>query len=189
MTSLNSHDVLLETVQSARKGNRSSFESLVILMHSKLSYYALGILNDRDRVEDVMQSAWMLAWRDLHALRHPEAFRVWIYKIVRHQALRALKQKQRERFLFPISLDELPDLPQTKDEPFTAEDAAEVHRALAGLGPEHREILTLRFMDELDYESMAEILGVNLGTVRSRLHYAKFALRRRLNMESELKRR
>jgi RNA polymerase sigma-70 factor (ECF subfamily) len=63
---------------------------------------------------------------------------------------------------------------------FSAEDAARVHRALDELEPEHREALVLRFLEEMSYEDMARVTGCPLGTVRSRLHYAKRALRRAL---------
>jgi RNA polymerase sigma-70 factor (ECF subfamily) len=65
----------------------------------------------------------------------------------------------------------------TADE-FTAEDAARVHAALDTLAPEHREVVVLRFIEDMSYDEIAKVAGCPVGTVRSRLHHAKRALRR-----------
>jgi RNA polymerase sigma-70 factor (ECF subfamily) len=64
------------------------------------------------------------------------------------------------------------------EEDFSAEDAQLVHEALGRLAPDHREVVLLRFFEGMAYEDIARITGCELGTVRSRLHYAKRALRR-----------
>src|SRR2546422_298407 len=66
---------------------------------------------------------------------------------------------------------------QTGDEAFSPEDAIAIHAALDRMTPEHREALILRFVEEMSYEQIAAVTGVSVGTVRSRLHYAKRALR------------
>ena len=58
-----------------------------------------------------------------------------------------------------------------------------MHRCLEALRPEHREVLLLRFLEEMSYESIAEVVGCSVGTVRSRLHYAKAALRREMERD------
>jgi len=63
---------------------------------------------------------------------------------------------------------------------FTAEDVARVHAALDGLAPEFREVLVLRFLEEMAYADIARVVDCPIGTVRSRLHHAKLALRRQL---------
>ena len=78
----------------------------------------------------------------------------------------------------------LQDLEIAADEPeleFTADDAARVHGAMARLSTAHREVLVLRFMEDLSYEQIAEVIGCKIGTVRSRLHHAKLTLRDHLD--------
>ena len=65
-----------------------------------------------------------------------------------------------------------------RDDVWSAVDAAQIHRSLKMLTEEHREVLLLRFMETMPYEEIAHVLDISLGTVRSRLHYAKLALRR-----------
>jgi RNA polymerase sigma-70 factor (ECF subfamily) len=75
----------------------------------------------------------------------------------------------------------------TDEEPvFNAEDAAQVHAALDELAPEHREVLVLRFLEDMSYENIAQAIGCQIGTIRSRLHYAKRALRRALEKTPSL---
>jgi RNA polymerase sigma-70 factor (ECF subfamily) len=70
-------------------------------------------------------------------------------------------------------------LPSKEDDEtrWSAEDAEYIHAALDSLAPEHREVLLLRFIEEMTYEDIARVTGLPVGTVRSRLHYAKRALR------------
>jgi RNA polymerase sigma-70 factor (ECF subfamily) len=67
---------------------------------------------------------------------------------------------------------------ENEDDTFSAEDAARIHAGLDRLDPAQREVLVLRFLEELSYEQIGEIVDCPLGTVRSRIHYAKAALRR-----------
>jgi RNA polymerase sigma-70 factor (ECF subfamily) len=81
----------------------------------------------------------------------------------------------------PSSSIELVDIAGDDDvDDFSAEDAQRIHVALGRLAPEQREVLLLRFMEGMSYEEMARVTGCQLGTVRSRLYYAKRALRRLL---------
>ncbi len=76
-----------------------------------------------------------------------------------------------------ISDEELELAPQTEEEPaLSAEDMALIHQSLQKLKPKHREVLTLKYMEELSYEEIAEVVGVEIGTIRSRIFYAKKAL-------------
>jgi RNA polymerase sigma-70 factor (ECF subfamily) len=69
------------------------------------------------------------------------------------------------------------------EEPFSPEDAARIHAALDQLPPEQREVLVLRFLEDMTYEQIAGVVGCQLGTVRSRIHYGKQALRRLLDQD------
>ena len=67
---------------------------------------------------------------------------------------------------------------ESDDEDYSTADADRVHAALKELAPEHREVLVLRFLEEMSYEDVAQVVACPLGTIRSRIHYAKRALRR-----------
>ena len=132
--------------------------------------------------EDTAQSVWLTVYRKIKTLDEPRAFRRWLYRIAHNEAISALRRSGRE-----ISWEEV-DAPDAVGadgrhddiEQFDAADAAAVHAGLERISQPHREALTLRFLHEMSYEEIAEITQVSVGTVRSRLHHAKHALRRQL---------
>jgi RNA polymerase sigma-70 factor (ECF subfamily) len=133
------------------------------------------MLNQKQDADDLLQEVWLTVFRDLPRLKDPDAFPAWLYQIARHRAMRELRKRRQQ----VRSLDELDPPADDREEPsFSSEDAAKVHPALDQLAPEHREVLLLRFMEDMSYEDIARVTGHPLGTVRSRLHYAKQALKR-----------
>jgi RNA polymerase sigma-70 factor (ECF subfamily) len=163
-------------VLCAQEGNREAFSRLVDLYDRRLLYFICRILGDSDGALDVLQSVWLIVHRKLRKLRAPDAFRVWLYRIAHDQATIELRRKSRR----PMNVDNVESI-QPADDP--SDDAASfdnaelVHLALQDLSVEHRRVLTLRFLEDM---STAEVVGLPSGTVKSRLHYAKIALRHRI---------
>src|SRR5262249_5741969 len=113
-------------------------------------------------------------FRGVARLTDPGAFPAWVYRIARARVARVLRRPRPP--VQPLEEDNLSAAPEDEDD-FTEEDAGQVHAALDRLSPEHREVLVLRFLEGMSYEDIARVTGGQLGTVRSRLHYAKRALR------------
>ncbi len=157
-------------------GDISAFDAIVERYHGRLSYFVRRLLGSLDSADDVLQNVWVIVYKQLPSLGNPEAFSVWLHKIARNKALQELRKNRRYT---PLN-DENIQLPEIEEEPeeFSAEDAAKIHAALDKLKPEHREVLVLRFLEEMPYQEIAEVAGVSLGTVKSRIYYAKRALRR-----------
>ncbi len=161
-------------------GSRSALEELYLTYNRPLGYYLRQLLN-RDDNEEVQQEVWLAVIRRIGRLRTPEAFVVWLYQIARRKAINRLAN----RHAF-VSLD-TEDSEIAVDEPepkFTADDAARVHGAMAQLSTAHREVLVLRFMEDLSYQQIAAVICCEVGTVRSRLHHAKLSLRHHLEKEN-----
>jgi RNA polymerase sigma-70 factor (ECF subfamily) len=118
---------------------------------------------------------WFDVYRGVARLADPGAFPAWLYRIARHRALGELR-KTRQHLSSLEGIDLAGE--EGEDDDFSAEDAVRVHAALGRLAPEHREVLLLRFIEGMTYEDIARVTGCRLGTVRSRIHYAKRALRR-----------
>ena len=116
---------------------------------------------------------WLDVFRHVGRLADPAAFPAWVYRIARRSGPAALAEAL-------AGIDDVIEetIAARSSEPvFTAEDAQRVHAALDELPPEHREVLLLRFLEELSYEEIARVVGLPLGTVRSRIHYAKRGLK------------
>jgi RNA polymerase sigma-70 factor (ECF subfamily) len=169
-------------VVKCQMGERAALEALFLRYNPALTYYLRRLL-DRDDVADVLQEVWLRVIRRLRTLRSPEAFTVWLYRIARSKALDQLSQRKP-----PEQFDEAPDggdFPDEEEPEFSAEDGAPVHAALGRLPAAQRDALTLRFLEGLSYEQIAEVTHCTVGTVRSRLHYAKAAMRQLLETDYE----
>jgi RNA polymerase sigma-70 factor (ECF subfamily) len=169
-------DQLYERVLVLRcqAGDEAAFTELVERYHARLRYYARKMLGERHSAEDVLQDVWLDVFRGVARLADPGAFPAWVYRIARARVAHVLRRPCPP--VRPLEEDDLTDSAEDGED-FTAEDAGRVHAALDRLSPEHREVLVLRFLEGMSYEDIARVTGGRLGTVRSRLHYAKRALR------------
>jgi RNA polymerase sigma factor (sigma-70 family) len=161
-------------------GSRPALEELYLSYNQPLGYYLRRLLNCDDSA-DVEQEVWLAVIRRIGRLRAPEAFVVWVYQIARSKAINRLAERSALMSLGEEDLEIPADEPEAE---FTPDDAAAVHGALAQLNTAHREVLVLRFMENLSYEQIAEVIGCKVGSVRSRLHHAKLALRNQLKKET-----
>jgi RNA polymerase sigma-70 factor (ECF subfamily) len=131
-------------------------------------------------VNDLVQDIWLDIVRALPRLAAAEAFKTWLYRIARDRVYGQLRKHRR----LPRPLDNEREIAAEPDDAaFDAEDIAAVHAGLAELPCEQREALVLRFVEGMSYEEIAVATGTPVGTVRSRLHYGKQALRKRINRE------
>jgi len=163
-------------VLRCQAGDEAAFAELVARYAPRLRYYLRRLLDGEP--DDVMQEVWLDVFRGLPRLADAGAFPAWLYRVARDRALRSLRGRR------PVALPD-GDWPDEPDEGLAAEDAAAVHAAMAELPPEQREVLVLRFVEEMPYDDIARVIDAPLGTVRSRLHYAKLALRRVLERREQ----
>jgi len=155
-------------------GDRAAFSDLVRLFQPGLLAFLKKLLRGRQSADDVSQEVWLDVFQGLPRLAEPTAFVAWFYRIAHHRAFRALRRR-REAI---GSIDDVEIAGDANETAFSVEEAQLVHSAMDELSVEHREVLLLRFMEDLSYEEIAAVLGCAVGTVRSRLHNAKVFLRR-----------
>ena len=161
---------------------RDSFDRL--LRPELASAYRLAgyLLCDASAAEDAAQEAVLRAWRAYPTLRDHSHFGPWLQRIVAN----VCRDQRRRRRLVRFVLDGAFDEPQAGD-PFRASlDRMAIGRAIAQLSGEHREVVVMRYMLDLTNEDIGERLGIPVGTVKSRLHYAFTELRRSLGRDSEV---
>lgn len=167
----------LSLVRCAQRGDADAFRRLVDLYDRRLLYFVRRFLKDSDRGLDVLQEIWLTMLRRLHSLRSPEAFRVWLYQIAHDRVVDVVRRTVREERLQQMAFENFAE--RNGDDPaWTFEQAEFVHSALEQLTPEHREVLVLRFLEDMTLEEIAATVGCSPGTVKSRLHYARLAVRR-----------
>jgi RNA polymerase sigma-70 factor (ECF subfamily) len=169
-------------VLRCQAGDEIAFAELVGRYQPRLRAFLRPMLNgDADRAQDVLQDVWLDVFRSVGKLRDVDAFTGWLYRIARDRAYRALRRHGglRKDSIEPTELANL-DAPQAEANGFAEDERRFIHESLDRLPHEQREVLLLRFLEDMTYAQIAAAVGCELGTVRSRLHYAKLALRREL---------
>ena len=157
-------------------GDKDALAELIERYERPLRYFINRLLDDSELTEDIFQDTWLTVIKRIHGLREIDAFPAWLYRIARNKVYQQLRKKR-----YVSELDENIAIEDNAgEEVFSAEDAAKVHKSLKELPPEYREVLMLRFLEQMSYEQIAQVLDCKLGTVRSRLHYAKIALKKEL---------
>lgn len=178
---MSSEEPLQVLVRGCQRGERAAFEEVFRRFQPKLRYYLRRLDPGGNHVDDTLQDIWLKVVRRIGSLRDPAAFVAWLYTVARHEAY----SRTKARDPFVGLTDEHLELVTENHEPvFTEEEAAHIHAALDRLTPVHREILTLCFLEELSHQQIADILGLNAGTVRSRIYYAKRSLRKELEKDN-----
>ena len=157
-------------------GDKDAFKVLFNRYERPLRYFINRLLDNSELTEDIFQDTWLTVIRRIHSLKEVDAFPAWLYRIARNKVYQQLRKKKNVSILDENITAEN----HSEDGIFSAEDAAKVHRCLKELPLEYREVLMLRFLEQMSYEQISQVLNCRLGTVRSRIYYAKIALKKEL---------
>jgi len=169
-------------LERLRAGEPRAFEELVIACQHRVFGVALRMLGSRAEAEEVAQETFLRAHRALGAFRGEAKLSTWLYGIASRLCLNRLASGERRlRREDPEVLERVASAgADPADELERGETQAALHRAIAELGEERRLVVLLRDVEGLSYEEIAEALGLELGTVRSRLHRARMDLKEKL---------
>ncbi len=164
-----------------QRGDQAALEELVRFWEKRLFYYISRLVDNEEDAWDALQDTWVGLVRNVSKLRDPQSLVMWLYRIARNSAMNKLRSRYSDREYLAES-EKMIEADDAAEE-FSFEDAHEVHLALGKLSPPHREVLTLHFLEDFSVDEISQILSVAPGTVKSRLHYAKRALRTILEEE------
>ncbi len=160
-------------VERAQRGDREAYALVATESSDRLFSVALRILRDSDAASDALQTALVQIWRDLPSLRDPDRFDAWSFRVVLNCS-RA--HRRRVRQILPV-LELMPDDAVVGDAQATIATRDELERAFRVLTHDQRTVLVLLYYQGLSIDDIAGTLGVSTGTVKSRLHYARQAMR------------
>ncbi len=179
-----SHEEMLVT--RAQQGDRGAFGELVCMHSTGVIQVVYHLCGNAQVAEDAAQETFLRAWQHLAEYRSQGTLRSWLYRIAINAALDMLR---REAKLSPDDVDDL-QLPDSKPGPEAAlvasEQATLVRQAVNTLPPASRAVLVLREYQRLSYQEIATALDIPMGTVMSRLNYARSQLRARLEPQLAL---
>jgi RNA polymerase sigma-70 factor (ECF subfamily) len=168
-------------VEGLRRGDAAAFETLVASAQHRIYGLALRMLRNRAEAEEVAQDVFLRVHRSIAEFRGEAKLSTWLYGITSRLCLNRLARADRRGRGAP---DELADVADAGVDPMGSLESAELTRALevaiGELPEERRIVVVLRDVQGLAYEEIAAALGIELGTVRSRLHRARMELKDKL---------
>ncbi len=164
---------LERTVRRCQDGERAAFEELFEMYQPRLKYYVRRLDSGGANIDDTLQDIWLTVLKRIHKLKDVQIFPVWLYRIARNKVYDGFRHK--------VSFTRLPEeeefpVSDSVEPAFDPDDAEKLHAALNKLKPYHREVLTLSFIEQMSYQEIADVIGCSIGTVRSRIFYAKQSL-------------
>jgi RNA polymerase sigma-70 factor (ECF subfamily) len=184
----------VDLVRLAQKGGMEAFEELVARHRDKIYARAYSMMRNEDEALDLSQEAWVKGWQRLAQFQGDSSFVTWMTRIVINLCLDQLRKQKRQRAESIEMLDEESGgverlMPVNNPNPTAGLERTElrkrIDRALAQLSAEHRTVLVLHEFEELEYKEIAKRMGCSIGTVMSRLFYAR---RRMASLLAGLKR-
>lgn len=161
-------------VLRAQAGDREALDELFKLVQEPLYRYIVSLVGSRTLAEDILQEVFILIYRKLTWLREPELFRPWAYRIATREAFRQLKH---ERRWIDSSVDEtvLEELPAPMRDSLAPELVSQL---VEQVSPASRAVIVLHYLHDMQLDEIADVLGIALGTVKSRLAYGLGSLRK-----------
>ena len=163
-----------ELVAQAKRGDHEAFDSLARLTGDRCMAIAFRILRDYDLADDAVQSALLTAWREIRTLRDPRLFEPWLHRILTNACYSEARRRTRWSEgirLMPVEPVHGPDEYQAVD------NRDQFERAFRRLTVEQRAVLVFHHYLGLPLPEVAARIGIPVGTVKSRMHHAKRALR------------
>lgn len=166
----------------AQAGDTEAFEELVFRHRDKIYARAFMMMRQEDEALDLSQEAWVKAWQRLHQFHGESSFATWMTRIVINLCLDQIRRQKKVR---SESIDQLEEeaggverlMPAEEINPTEGLEKTEIRRrideAMGKLTPAHRSVLILHEFEGLQYKEIADRIGVSIGTVMSRLFYAR----------------
>lgn len=185
----------LEAIRRCRGGDREAFAELVGRWQDRIHGAIFRMVKDAETARDLAQETFVRAYTKLGSFQGGSAFGTWLYAIALNQVRGEMRKRSAQKRHDPLSLDAMREAAGGADvdpaDPAagaaervsTSEQCRRLLAEVDRLDPEHREVVVLRELQDLSYEEIAEIVGVPVGTVRSRLFRARAELRERMSRD------
>ncbi|MCB9133792.1 MAG: sigma-70 family RNA polymerase sigma factor [Anaerolineales bacterium] len=167
-------------IHMAQQGDRNAFGELVLRYAHGVQHVIYRMCGDAHLAEDAAQETFIRAWLNLSSFRPQASLRNWLYRIAVNTAIDMLRK---EKFILPNAMDDLPLMDQRPGPEalfLNREQIALVKQTVLSLPEASRAVLVLREYEGLSYQEISEVLDIPVGTVMSRLNYARNLLKDKL---------
>jgi RNA polymerase sigma-70 factor (ECF subfamily) len=175
----------LDLVRRCQAGDTEAFDELVTRYRTRVFGMIYNMIHSEQDAWDLAQESFVKAWKSIKRFRGHSSFYTWMYRIVMNVTIDWTRKKQIKaggaEFDDAIKLNQIDPASKTAPKPDAlpyetmerSEIRARIDRAIAQLSPEHRAVILMKEVEEMQYHEIAEALGCSIGTVMSRLFYAR----------------
>lgn len=181
-------------VDRCRQGDREAFTGLMLRYEKQIYNFTYRMLGNAEEAQDLTQDVFIAVFRGIKSFRAEAKFSTWLYRIALNQTRNRIKYLSRRNFFNRKTRPEEPGRTLSADNPevladpapspehwaMTKDLAAQVQQCLDQMPPQSRQLLVLRDVQGFSYEELGEMLSLNQGTVKSRLHRARNTLQKHL---------
>ena len=179
-----SESVLREMIERSRNGDHQAFRQLVEQHQAPAYSLAMHFLHDTDEAQDVVQESFLRVWKHLDSFHLDYSFLAWLNRIVTNCCLDHLKAARRRRISYhddkTVQMENIPDTVGTETMARNRQLLPIIYRLVARLPRRQRTVFTLRDLQDLSVEEVANVTGLSTGSVKSNLHHARRKIRQQL---------
>ncbi|WP_431801957.1 RNA polymerase sigma factor SigW [Halobacillus andaensis] len=181
--------MIKKKIKEVKKGDQSAFEDIVSFYQNKVYHICFRMIGNAYEAEDLAQEAFIRAYTNISSFDERRKFSTWLYRIATNLTIDRIRKKKPDYYLdaevkgtdgldmySQLAMDQA--LPEEEVE--SLELQSYIHREILALPPKYRSVIVLRYLDELALQEIAEVLDVPIGTVKTRIHRGREALRKRL---------
>ena len=182
-------NIIREKIKKVKKGDQSAFEDIVVLFQSRIYQHCYRMLGNAHEAEDIAQEAFIRAYVNIHSYDDRRKFSTWLYRIATNLSIDRLRKRKPDYFLDAEikGTDGLDMYSQLATDARLPEEEVQgmelekmIYQEIANLPPIYRSIITLRYLEEFSLKEISEIMDLPLGTVKTRIHRGREALRKKL---------
>ncbi|MEN2768878.1 RNA polymerase sigma factor SigW [Ornithinibacillus xuwenensis] len=181
--------MIREKIKQVKKGNQAAYEDVVMFYQDKIYQHCLRMLGNTHEAEDIAQEAFIRAYVNIHSYDDRRKFSTWLYRIATNLTIDRLRKRKPDYYLDAevkgtdgldmysqlAADDRLPD-----DELEGRELQSYIQKQIAELPPKYRGIIMLRYLEDFSLQEISDILDIPIGTVKTRIHRGREALRKKL---------
>ncbi|CDQ41327.1 MULTISPECIES: RNA polymerase sigma factor SigW [Virgibacillus] len=182
-------EMIRERIKQVKKGDQSAFEDVVSFFQNKIYQHCYRMLGNTHEAEDIAQEAFIRAYVNIHSFDERRKFSTWLYRIATNLTIDRIRKRKPDHYLDAEvkgteGLDMYSQLADKGRKPDEEVEGLELQRyiqyEISKLPPKYRSIIMLRYIEEFSLQEISEILDIPLGTVKTRIHRGREALRKKL---------
>ncbi|MEC5425821.1 RNA polymerase sigma factor SigW [Virgibacillus sp. C22-A2] len=181
--------LIKEKIMQVKKGDQTAFEDVVSFFQNRIYQHCYRMLGNAHEAEDIAQEAFIRAYVNIHSFDDRRKFSTWLYRIATNLTIDRIRKRKPDYYLDAEvkgteGLDMYSQLADDSRLPGEEVESLElqryIHKEISGLPPKYRSIIILRYLEEFSLQEISDILDIPLGTVKTRIHRGREALRKKL---------